>query len=477
MVETTDKTKETEITEEKVVNSAAAPPRKGIFLKVALPLVMVIASIFWAVHSDYFDIQIKSLLMGKISAPPSEHEAARLQKEDFVAPAKDSSERSDISAAGPSVKSVEPVGVQGVHGVSETTDNGLKAAQSVDRPLADSSSQPGSFAPKTVETEVRSPEKFVVVEHEKIQTKTNSSVKQPSAHENDQFQLPGALRVLIQNYSGVVAKWAVMVVLDDSELMKRITKTWPDGRSLLAVQLIKKLPSVVTPGSRIAIRDFACPVTTDKKKKAACPSRILYEWSESPFKLLDQKMDSVSFDGIANTCSAAAHSIKNDFASLKDVKPRILIVTAGSGQCNVKEVLRAAGKLTANETAPVDVVSIGVAPKKQPGYVKLAKQTRGMFLRVDKLEDVTNVLAQYAKTLHLKMVEKVEVKGETSVVSFSLGQETTVTPGIYSVILPMVNGINPSKREIHKVKINSGETTVVQVTIKKGTPLTKISSK
>ncbi len=165
------------------------------------------------------------------------------------------------------------------------------------------------------------------------------------------------------------------------------------------------------------------------------------------------------------------------FASLKDVKPRIVMVTAGSGKCNVKEVLRAAGKLTANEIAPVDVVSVGVASKKQPGYVNLTKQTRGIFLRVDKPEDVTTALAQYARTLHLKTVEKVEVKGETSVVSFSLGHETTVTPGIYSVILPLVGGINPSKREIHKVKISSGETTVVQVTIKKGTPLSKISSK
>ncbi len=312
MVET-NYDKDAESNEVKAVNAAPAPRRKGLLLKVTLPLIMVVASVLWAVHSDYFDTQIKSLLMGKISTPPPEHEAARLQKEDFVAPAKDSSEHRDISSTGPSVKSIEPVEGGGVHSVSETTDTGLKAAQSVEQPLADSSSQLGSLSPRTVETEVRSPEKAVAGEREKTKTKTDSSVKQAAAPENDQFQLPGALRVSIQNYSGAVVKWALMVILDDSHFMKHNTKTWPEGRSRFAVELIKKLPSVVTPGSRIAVRDFACSGTTDKKAKAACPSRILYEWSESPFKMLDQRIDSVSFDGIANACSAAAYSIKNDF--------------------------------------------------------------------------------------------------------------------------------------------------------------------
>ena len=111
------------------------------------------------------------------------------------------------------------------------------------------------------------------------------------ADKEERFQLPGSLLVKIKDYEGSLTKWGIMVILDDSRYMARKTKSWSGGRSRTAATLVEKLPDVVTPGSKIAVRDFLCRKSTRKKSRGVCLSHMLYDWAGSPFNQLQETLE------------------------------------------------------------------------------------------------------------------------------------------------------------------------------------------
>ncbi len=72
-------------------------------------------------------------------------------------------------------------------------------------------------------------------------------------------------------------------------------------------------------------------------------------------------------------------------------------------------------------------------------------------------------------------MEKIEIRSDKASLTTTPGQEITLVPGSYSVVLPVVAGIQPSKRRIEHVKISSGQTTEIEV--KRGRPIVKIGKK
>ncbi len=81
------------------------------------------------------------------------------------------------------------------------------------------------------------------------------------------------------------------------------------------------------------------------------------------------------------------------------------------------------------------------------------------------------------KMLKTPAMEKIEVRGENAVFTMFPEEEITLTPGAYTVVLPVVAGLNPAKRAIENVKVNSGEASVMDVRIRKGRPTIKMSRK
>jgi hypothetical protein len=288
----------------------------------------------------------------------------------------------------------------------------------------------------------------------------------------EQFQLPGSMSVKIHNYSGAVARWGLMVILDDSAHMARKNRLWAGNRLKSAMNLIEKIPDAVTPGSKLAVRDFQCskPDKDNKKKPAPCLSRMLYDWSEAPFSGLNEKFGELSPGGLTNPCAAAAFSLKKDFEAIKSSKlsPRVLIVTDGSSKCLKADAAAIAEQVFGAESARVDVLGLGMGKNKDFGYSSLAKKTNGVFFAMNNPGDTDQILSRYGKALKTPIMEKITIKGEKSVFTVVPGEEITLVPGEYSVELPVVAGIPSSKRTIQSVKVNSGEAVVLEIKMKKG---------
>ncbi len=289
------------------------------------------------------------------------------------------------------------------------------------------------------------------------------------------YELPGSLTVRIKNYKGSTIKWGLMVIFDDSVSMGRKTKVWNPNRIETAVNLVEKLPEALTPGSKLAVRDFTCGNST--KKGGFCLSHTLLDWSPSPFKELKDKLATLKKEGRNNPCAAAAYAVKKDLGGLGDLVPRILVVTNGHTKCSYLGVLKAVNSYNEKKKPVVDVIGVGMGPRHGRGYASLAKRTNGVFLRVEKPADLDKVLGRYGQILKTKDMEKIEVRGEKTVLTAALEEEIPLTPGTYRVLLPLVGKLNPSYRSIPVVKINSRESKVIVVRIKNGRPTVKIGKK
>ena len=293
----------------------------------------------------------------------------------------------------------------------------------------------------------------------------------------DQFQLPGSLTVKIHHYSGTVPKWGLMVILDDSASMGRKLKAWSPNRLHTAVSVVEKLPEALDRGSKIGVRDFMCTNREEKASPSAagCLSHMLYEWAAAPFKGLKEKLTQNNPGGRTNPCAAAAYSLKKDFASLRGLSPRLLLITDGAGRCAFKEVLRVIEQQLGKDKIAVDVLALGMHRKRQAGYSKLTQRTSGVFFRIDNPSDVQAAMDKYMKLLKKPVKETIEVRGGNAVLSAKPDEEITLVPGAYTIVLPAVAGISPAKRTIDTVQIHSGESTMVQIRAnKKGRPVAKI---
>jgi hypothetical protein len=295
------------------------------------------------------------------------------------------------------------------------------------------------------------------------------------AAKGERFQLPGSLLVKIKNYEGSLTKWGIMVILDDSISMARKSKTWTPNRSEAAVSLIEELPKAITPGSKIAVRDFLCRKSS-KRRRGVCLSHLLYDWSIAPFKDLKETLNKADSKGWNNPCAAAAYAVKRDLSGLGRLAPRVLVVTGGATKCVGSSVVKAIDRY-GDDKVPVDVIGLGMRRRYQRGYARMVKKAGGLFLKVDNRQKLDRALSRYKKALHKREMEKVEVRGDNVVFTVTPGEEITLAPGSYSVILPLVGRLKASKRTIYDVKIKSGETNVLQIKIRKGRPIVRFAKK
>ena len=316
--------------------------------------------------------------------------------------------------------------------------------------------------------------KTIQPEQKNAKNEISDTKTQPSS---EQFQVPGSLTVRIENYSGSLTKWRLMVILDDSQIMAKDTKPWDPNRLASATSFISKLSTQITPGSKLAVRDFACVSKDEKAKRSPCLSRMLFDWSDAPFNGLRDRLSESRPGGEVNPCAAAAYSMKKDFLVSDALNPRLLLITAGAAKCDAKEVLKAAGAIGPSAKTHVDILAVGMSSKKKAAYTNLAKKTGGVFLQVDNPADQENMLRKYSKSLHVTSMDKIEIRGDKVVFSVNFDEDITLAPGTYTVVLPSVKGLAEFKRSVPNVKIKSGEATLMTVRLSKGKATVKIGPK
>ncbi len=290
----------------------------------------------------------------------------------------------------------------------------------------------------------------------------------------EKYQLPGSLVVNIQDYKGSLARWGLMVILDDSVIMIRDSDRWAPNRMEAAARFVAGLPRFLTEGSRLAVRDFYCKNTSRRSRRRLplCLSHLLFDWSGAPFHGLKDRLERSSPGGRTNPCAAAAFSLRKDFPrSRRPLIPRILLVTAGRTPCAAREVLQVINRLGARGIIHVDVVGVGLNPKKKRGYAVLAGKTKGVFVRIGAAREVDEALKRYERALKTPTMTALEIQGEKANFRIGAGQEITLAPGEYDVVLPDMPGLDEERRTIKGVKIESGHNRVLSVRLNRGHPI------
>jgi hypothetical protein len=231
----------------------------------------------------------------------------------------------------------------------------------------------------------------------------------------------------------------------------------------------------LTPGSRIAVRDFYCSKSKRGKKVShpLCLSHKAYPWSSLPFDGLDKKLKETEPFGRTNPCAAAAFAVKADLGGLGGLTPRTLVVTNGLRKCAYREVLRVIDRKHGKGKVRVDVLALGMSRRREKGYARLAAKTGGTFLKIAKPSDLKKAISTYGEILKTPALKKMEVRGGKTHLHVGNGEEVTLAPGSYSIVLPVIPGLKSANRTIKDVKINSGENKVLMVRITKGRLIVK----
>lgn len=282
----------------------------------------------------------------------------------------------------------------------------------------------------------------------------------------EKYLLPGSLKVNVKNYKGTKVTWALMIILDDSGSMAHDSKGWKPDRLRAALDFVGSIASTLTPGSKVAVRDFYCG--GGRSRRGKCLSHMLYDWSDPPLKGFEERLKNAHPRGRTNPCLAAAFSLKKDFAGLEGLTPRVLIVTNGFRGCPYREVLRVIDRKGGRGKIRIDVVAVGMSPKRRRGYEFLAKKTGGVFLPVDEPSETKAMLSRYDDALNTPTLKPMEVRGEKSVVKINNGEEITLAPGLYTLLLPPIPGLHKDKRAVRDIKISSGDNNILNVTVRKG---------
>jgi hypothetical protein len=153
------------------------------------------------------------------------------------------------------------------------------------------------------------------------------------------------------------------------------------------------------------------------------------------------------------------------------------VITSGAGKCSAKELLHALDDKSGQDHTQVDVLALGMSKKREAPYATVTRKSNGLLLRMDRPGDIDQALARYGKVLKAKAREKIDVRSDKAVFSSALDEELTLPPGSYTVTLPPVTGLEPSRRVIANVKVGSGEAKVVEIPLKKGRPAAKTGKK
>ena len=293
---------------------------------------------------------------------------------------------------------------------------------------------------------------------------------------SQEFQLPGSIRVKIDNYTGVYNKWGLMVIADNSAVMNRESKRWKPARVKLAKEFASALPAAIPPGSKIAMKNFSCK-EDPAKEKGPCPVHIVYNWAEYPFKGLKEKISSMGSGKVTNPCGAVISSIKKDFVGIGSHVPRILLITCGQAKCPSKETTRVLSHQSPGTKVTVDVLALGMPSKRHPTYSLLAKKSGGLFMPIETEAQLEAAMDRYKKALRSSTFQRIEIRNDKATVSVPPDEDMALAPGMYTVILPKLKGIAESRRALPNVKIKSGHSTLIEVNPKKGKATIKVLDK
>ncbi|MGB6068490.1 MAG: O-antigen ligase family protein, partial [Desulfomonilaceae bacterium] len=280
---------------------------------------------------------------------------------------------------------------------------------------------------------------------------------------------PGSLTINVKNYKGITQKWALLVILDNSETMAIQTDNWSPNRAAAAADFVHRLEAEMPRGSELAIRYFSNEVPL-KRKRRNLPlrvSRLLDNWADAPVLGLTQRLGQIDSGGRNSPCNAVIRALRNDFAAAGNRVPRIMIMTDGQTECSGIDMSREVKLVKMKESPEIDVVALGMPSFKQKSYMKLAENSGGTFLKINGSADLDSSVRSYAQVLNALRQEPVEVVGKEKTYTTPPGQKLDLAPGEYTIVVPSSVKPDSAGKLTRQLKINPGEDREVELSVDK----------
>ncbi|MEJ2717338.1 MAG: O-antigen ligase family protein, partial [Deltaproteobacteria bacterium] len=283
-------------------------------------------------------------------------------------------------------------------------------------------------------------------------------------------RLPGKLVATIRDYRGENVRWGLMVMLDNSETMLAKSEPWSPSRFRAAVDLLDRVTNEITDGSEMAVRCFsaAFSLTKDGHDFPVSVSRVLLNWTRCPIVELPHILERIEPCQQTNPCAAAAHSAGTDFAGMHAVVPRVLMISDGKKRCAVREVMSSITEEESGARPVVDMILFGNGASDQQRYEELARESGGFFSRLDGPSDLESSVARYCSVLKTPKRGQIIVRGDKTTRRVLPGDEITLPPGMYELVMPPIAGVAASDRLIREMRIRAGKTTSVDVSVHGG---------
>jgi hypothetical protein len=111
----------------------------------------------------------------------------------------------------------------------------------------------------------------------------------------------------------------------------------------------------------------------------------------------------------------------------------------------------------------VDVIAIGQRTAQDEDYSRMVRSRNGIFVRVTNPEEAGRGAEEYLRSLSESRSPELEVIGQASSYRLHDRQSITLSPGLYSLVLPKGRGGDSAKRTIEGVDISPGVTTEVEM--------------
>lgn len=271
---------------------------------------------------------------------------------------------------------------------------------------------------------------------------------------------PGRLTINVHG----VEPWAVMVILDNSpRMLAGQDPSGVDGREM-ASRFLTELANIVPADCALGLRMFFSESV--RRKDAKLPirvSKLVWGLDAPDTARVNSVLASVDWQGQNNFCSAAARSGKVDFAGAPQRIQRIALITDDPARsCDVRTVSKLVRSSLMSRVV-LDVIAVGTAVPGDEEYSQAIESNGGFFLRITESDQTEGAAQRYVQLLQKAVPTVVEVVGKKEVHKTTAGDSLDLSPGLYSVILPPIQGLQPEKRILDGLQIAAGTATTIDV--------------
>lgn len=271
---------------------------------------------------------------------------------------------------------------------------------------------------------------------------------------------PGRLTVNVHG----VEPWAVMVILDNSpRMLAGQGPSGVEGREI-AWRFFAELVKIVPADCALGLRMFFPESVRRKDAKLAIRvSRLVWGLDTPDAKRVESAFASVDWQGQNNLCSAAARSARADFAGAPQRIRRIALITDDPARsCDVRTVSNLVSSPVMSRVL-LDVIAVGMALAGDEEYSRVIESKKGNFVRIAESDQTEGAAHRYVRFLQNTVPTMVDVVGKKEVHKTIAGASLDLSPGLYSVIFPPIQGLQPEKRIVEGLQIAAGTATTIDV--------------